>query len=83
MLVAIVENPAAGSYIKGALLLFFRALNKILVTHNLEPEEPSRDGAGPQQEKKANDPEAGALERDSARSLGSAAYGLDGCRHRD
>jgi hypothetical protein len=42
--VAVVEHAAAGSYLKGALLLLLRALNKFLVAHDLEPEEAAGDG---------------------------------------
>ena len=65
--VAVVEDAAARSDVESALLLFFSALNKVLVAHDLEPEEAAGDGAGPEQEEDADDKEARALEGNAAR----------------
>ena len=76
--VAVVKNAAARSYIKGALLLLFGALYEVLVAHDLKPEEAAGDGAGPDEEEEADDPEARALEGNAPGVLGAAADGLSG-----
>jgi len=59
---AVVQNAAAGSYFKGVLLLLGGALHKVLVTHDLQPEEPAGDGAGPHEKEDADDQKARPLE---------------------
>ena len=56
--VAVVEDAAPGSHLKGALLLLFGALHVFLVAHDLQPEQAARDGAGPKQKEEADEPEA-------------------------
>jgi len=46
--VSVVENAAARSDFKGPLLLLFSTLNKILMAHDLNPEEPACDRTSPQ-----------------------------------
>ena len=63
--VAIVEDAAARSHFKGALLLFLGALHELLMAHDLQPEQAARNGAGPEQKEEADDPEARSLKRQS------------------
>ena len=50
--VAVVEHAAARSNLKGALLLLFGALHKLLVADDLEPEEPAADGQAQSRKKR-------------------------------
>jgi hypothetical protein len=79
--VAVVENAAAWSHFKSALLLFRCALHELLMAHDLQPEQASRNGAGPQEKEQADDPEARPPERQSPCGWSAAADGLNGCRH--
>ena len=85
--IAIVKNAAAGSYLKGALLLLLGALNIFAMANDLNPEEASGNGEGPEEEKQAHKPEARQLEGHGARcgvavSIGSKCclHGRIGCR---
>ena len=79
--VAVVENAAARSHFKGALLLLGGALHKLLMAHDLQPEQAAGNGAGPQEKEQADDPEARSLKRQSPCGWSAAADGLNGCRH--
>jgi hypothetical protein len=79
--VAVVENAAAGRYLKGALLLLFRALDIGLVLDDLEHEEARGDGAGPEQEKETDDPKARPLQGDDAGRIVAVVDGSNGCLH--
>ena len=79
--VAVIENAAARSHFKGALLLLLGALDEFLVAHDLQPEEARGNGAGPEQKEEADEPEARPLERHGFWRLRAAADGLSGCRH--
>ena len=79
--VAVVEDAAAGSDLKGALLLLFGALHVFLVAHDLQPEEAACDGAGPEEKEETDEPEARALERDDAGRVVAAADGSNGWLH--
>src|SRR5579862_9842383 len=63
--VAIVQNAAAGSYFKCALLLLFCALNISRVLNDLEPEQTAGDRKDPHAEEEADEPETNAFERNN------------------
>ena len=73
--VAVVEDAAARSHLKGALLLLVGALHVLLVVDDLQPEEAAGDGAGPEKKEEADEPEARALERDDAGRIAAVASG--------
>src|SRR6266568_4226756 len=79
--VAIIENTAAGSYLKGALLLLLRALYVFRVLHDLKPEEAEGDGAGPKQKECAYKPKARQLHRRGARGGATRAVSAKSCLH--
>jgi hypothetical protein len=76
--VAVVEHAPPRSHFKGALLLLFAALLKLLVAHNLQPEQPPANGQRPHQKEKADDPEARPLEGNDAGYAVRAAAGSNG-----
>ena len=79
--VAVVENAAARRHFKRALLLLLRALHEFLVAHDLQSEEPGRDGAGPEEKKQADKPEARHPQREGARHGFAIGAGPDGSLH--
>ena len=50
--VAVVQDAAAGSDLKGALLLLLGALHIFVVANDLQPEQPRGDGEGPEEERR-------------------------------
>ena len=80
-MIAIVKNAAPRSHFKRALLLFGRALRVLPMLHDLQPEKPARNGAGPYEKEEADDPEAGPPEWYGPNGLRAAADVLNGCRH--
>ena len=75
--VAIVENAAARSYFKDALLLLVGAFDVFLVLNELEHEEAGGNGAGPDEKEEADEPEARPLERDDAGRILAVATELE------
>ncbi len=79
--IAVIEDAAAGSHLKGALLLLLRALDVFGVADDLEPEETACDGEGPEKEKKAHKPEARQLHGHGARCGAAVSVGAKSCLH--
>ena len=73
--VAVVEHAAARRNFKGAQLLFFSALHKLLVPNNLEPEKAAADDQRPDEKKEADDPEARSPEWQDAGCAGAVPTG--------
>ena len=81
--VAVVENAAARSDFKRALLLLLRALDVFVVTDDLQPEETCRDGECPEEKEAANKPETRQPHRRGARCNGARTNGSECCLHVD
>src|ERR1035441_2660102 len=79
MQVAIVQHATSRSNFKSTLLLLFSALYKLLVAHNLQPEEASRNGQRPGKEEETDKPEARHPQGDGARKNASITAGTN-CR---
>ena len=79
--VAVIEDAAAGSHLKGARLLLLGAVNKLLVTDDLEPEEAAANDAGPDEKEQADEPEPRALEGNGTGRSGAVADGANGWLH--
>ncbi len=52
--IAVVENAAAGRYLKGALLLLGGAVDEIFVMNDLQPDQPATDDDEPANEEEGN-----------------------------
>ena len=81
MQIAVVEHTAAGSYLKGALLLPLGTLDKLLMAHYLQPEEARGNRQRPEKKEQADQPEARPLKRYGARRTGAVPVGSNGCLH--